>query len=41
MRNVGDIVCWECEMLWLWDVRDVEYLEYGMFGMWDVRNVGC
>ena len=23
MWNVGDVVCWECEMLGLWDIGDV------------------
>ena len=34
MWNVGDVGCWGCGMLGMWDVRDVGS---GMFaGMWDV-----
>ena len=24
IRDVGDVICWECGMLRLWDIRDVE-----------------
>ena len=40
MSNFGDIVCWGCVMLEMWDVWDVGC---GMFpGMWDVdlQNAG-
>ena len=30
MWNVGDVVCWECGMLDLYDVGDVGYCRYGM-----------
>ena len=33
--------CWVCEMLAMWDVRDVGCSVCGIFGMWDVRDVGC
>ena len=30
MWHVGDVRCWGCEMLEMWDVGD-----------WDVGDVGC
>ena len=41
MRNVWDVVCWECGMLGLCDVRDVGCSRCGMFGTWDVGDVRC
>ena len=43
MWDVGDVVCWGCGMLGMWDVWDVGVWDVGcsgcgMFGMWDV---GC
>ena len=37
-------LCLGCGMLGMWDVLDVECLEYGMFevcGVWDVGYLGC
>ena len=44
--HIGDVRCWGCGMLgmWdvgMWDVGDVGCWGCGMFGRWDVRDVGC
>ena len=44
--HIGDVRCWGCGMLgmWdvgMWDVGDVGCSGGGMFGMWDVREVRC
>ena len=41
MYIIGDIVCWECGMMGLWNVQDVECSGCGMLGTWDVGNVLC
>ena len=33
MMNVGDVVCWECGMLSLWDIGDVGYWRCWMLKM--------
>ena len=43
MRDVGDVGCWGCGVLEMWNVRDGECRDVGcsgcgMFGMWDA---GC
>ena len=46
MWDVGDVGCWRCGMLEMWDVAGVGCSgcgcwRCGMFGMWYVRDVGC
>ena len=36
MWNVGDVTCWECGMLVMWDVWALRFSGRWMFGMWDV-----